>query len=393
MREAPETPHHDAIRLLWMVFLTFGAQIAFLIAGRWLHGGEHASLIFAQFNDFACFRDGARAWLSGGDPYHVWGFVTPPPSLLFSALLAPWNSPLTVQVIRSINVVLLVWALRRYAAAVGLARGQQALFLLASAIFFSTQESVRECNLDVLMLVLLVLTFTLPGKSGGAVALAASIGTKVYSAVFLPVMLRLRQWRSAGIAALTLCLLMLPFHRLWMLAYQALMHRSNRFWNLSIAPASLVLPWLGGDARVESVAALLLNEFIAITFTLALVRDRSRKLTPQTLARYAPWMLSLPSLVFSYVGVQALPVLAALLATAHRRALRRAEWCILAGFLLLGIHLERVVCVLPLDFGTFYFVRQHASMVQSLGVILMIAGTCLTPGGEDVTSPTQPVQR
>jgi hypothetical protein len=376
----PRASHRDAARLLGLVFVVFGAQLILFLAARLFHWG-HSSWIWAQPTDLAFFRDGARVWLSGGNPYEINGFVTPPPSLLFSAPLAALGRPLADHIFISVNLVLLTWSLRRYAAAVGLARREQALFLLTAAIFFSTQESIRQCNLDVLMLALLVLTFTTRGKSSGALALGASIGAKAYSVLFLPVMLRFRQWRPVGIAVLTFCLLLLPFYRLWTSAYHALLFRSGRFWNVSIAPASLVYPLLGGDAKVESLATLLLYEFLAITFIVALIRDRNPETSPQTLGRYAPWMLAMPSLVFSYVGVQALPVLAVLLGTSQRRPLRRSEWCILAGFLLLGIHAERIACALPLAYDSFRYWRAHVTMIQAAGVVLMIAGTCLTPVG------------
>jgi hypothetical protein len=376
---APRAAGRDAAKLLGLVFLVFGAQVALLLAARLFHWGGHPSWIWVQVTDLAFFRDGARVWLSAGNPYGINGFVTPPPSLLFSAPLTALHRPLADHAFIFANVLLLVWSLRRYAAAVGFALREQMLFLLAATIFYSTQESVREGNLDVLMLALLVLAFTTRDSSRGAVALGASFGAKFYSALFLPVMLRFRQWRSLGVAVLTFCLLLLPFHRIWIPAYHALIFRGGRFRSISIAPASLVYPLLGGNAKIESLATMLLYEFVAITFLVALIRDRSQRPSPRTLGRYAPWMLAIPSLVFSYVGVQALPVLAVLLEAARRRPLRRSEWCTLAGFLLLGIHAETIVCALPVAFDTFQFWRMHAAMIQSAGVVLMIVGSCLTP--------------
>jgi hypothetical protein len=36
---------------------------------------------------------------------------------------------------------------------------------------------------------------------------------------------------------------------------------------------------------------------------------------------------------------------------------------------------------LPLAHGRFLFWRAHGAMIQAAGVVLMIAGTCLTPVG------------
>jgi hypothetical protein len=378
----PPRPSRDAARLLWTLFAVFGAQMLLLLGSSLFHFGGHPSWIFAQPTDIFFFQDAAQAWLKSGNPYLRDGFVTPPPSLLFSLPLVPFSRPLADHLFLFANVLLLGWSLYRYATVLGLRRGDRAFVLCAAAIFFSTMESVREGNLDVLMLALLILAFTMRAN-GGAIALGASIGAKAYSALFLPVLLRLRQWRMVAVTVATLCVLMLPFHRLWLPAYHALQFRGGRYWGLSIAPATLVLPFLGGDARREEIATWLLVELLATSFLIALLRDRSRRVTPQTLARYAPWMLSAPSLVFSYVAVQALPVLMLLLATARRRALRRAEWCIFLGFLLLGVHVERIVCALPMAETTFRLIRDHAAMVQSLGVVLMIVGTALNPCSED----------
>ena len=275
----PQASRRDATRLLKLVYVVFGAQIIlflilFLVATVF-HWG-HPSWIFIQPTDLVFYRDAARELFSGGNPYEtngVNGFVTPPLSLLFTAPLAASGRPLADYIFMSVNLVLLIWSMRRYAAAVGLARREQMLFLLAATLFFSTQESVRSGNLDVLMLTLLVLTFTAHGKPCGPIALGASIGTKAYSGLFLPVLLRFRQWRPIGITVLALGILLLPFYRLWTSAFHALLFRGGRFWNVSISPASLVFPI--GDAKLESFATMLLYEFLAITFIVALIRDRS----------------------------------------------------------------------------------------------------------------------
>jgi hypothetical protein len=90
-------------------------------------------------------------------------------------------------------------------------------------------------------------------------------------------------------------------------------------------------------------------------------------------------MLALPTLVFSYVGILALTVLASLLAMARKRALRRAEYCRFIGFLLLGIHVAHTTNLMPLPFDTYH----GSTLVQSAGVVLMIIGTCFSPSYED----------
>jgi hypothetical protein len=171
-------------------------------------------------------------------------------------------------------------------------------------------------------------------------------------------------------------LLLLPFHSLWLSALHALIGRNSASSPGSISPATLIA-MLQGD--VSHSGSHLYLAFWAVTFSIALYRDSSRELSPHILARYIPWMLALPAMVFSYVGVLAIAVLASLVATARKRPLHRAEQCVFIGFLLLGIHVERVTNVLPLTLVTYLYFRMHAAVIQSCGVVLMIIGTCLSP--------------
>jgi hypothetical protein len=61
------------------------------------------------------------------------------------------------------------------------------------------------------------------------------------------------------------------------------------------------------------------------------------------------------------------------------RAARVFLVCILAGFLLLGIHVEHATNLMPLTYTAYRFFRGYASVVQSFGVVLMILGTCFSP--------------
>jgi hypothetical protein len=226
--------------------------------------------------------------------------------------------------------------------------------------------------MDGLMLALMIAAFSVRRRLWGAPWLAFSIGLKLYSIVFLPVALRRRQWRFAALTAATLVAFLLPFHKLWPAALLALVGRDGRYLPGSIAPATLVYSFLGEVSRARMGLCLL---FWAITFGVALYRDHERELSAHTLARYVPWMLSVPALVWSYVGVLALAVLASLVATARRRRLHRAEYCCFAGFLLLGTRVGQVTDYIPLT----YDFRDHAAVVQSFGVVLMMIGMCLTP--------------
>ena len=370
----------QSARLLRIVLLVFGGQIFILAAVYLLLMREGSSSgLLAQTFDFGYFYNGARAWLAGRDPYREFGFITPPPSLLIPSLFARLSLARATTVFLVCNLVLIPLALWWYAGALRLPLRERALFLIASALFISAQQSVRGGNMDGLMLVLLIAAFSVRRRLWGAPWLAASITLKLYSIILVPVALRRRQWSFAAFTALAALLLLLPFHGLWRPSVHALLARNGGYSPASISPAPL-FAMLQGD--VSRSGSHLYMVFWVVTFFLALYRDSSRELSPHALARYVPWMLALPALVFSYVGVLATAVLASLLATAHRRPLRRAEQCVFLGFLLLGIHVERVTDVLPLTYDTYLFFRMHAAVIQSCGVVLMIIGTCFSPCGE-----------
>ncbi len=367
--------------LLRVVLLVFvGQLLAFFIANKLFGSGYSVfSVPFDGGWDFTLLHQGARAWLAGRDPYRLWGFVTPPLSLIIPALLSPLSVDLATLVFVCGNLVLVPLALWWYARALRLEWQERVLLLLVWALFISAEECMRGGNMDGVMFVLLVAAFSARRRVSGAFWLAASMATKLYSIILLPVALRRRQWRFAALTVGLALALLLPFHRLWPSALHALAARNARGAHASIAPSTLFFALLGGPGKA---AKILFLAFWAITFIVALYRDRGSEFTPRTLARYIPWMIALPAQVFSYEGVLALAVLASLAATARERPLVRAEYCCSVGFLLLGIHVERVTDLMPLSYGTSQWFWVHQALVQSCGVVMMILGTCLAPSAE-----------
>jgi hypothetical protein len=325
--------------------------------------------------DFTYFYNGAQAWLAGRDPYHEFGFITPPLSLLIPALLAHLSLARATLCFLCGNLVLVPLSLWWYAGVLRLQLQEKVLLMLAAVLFVSAEESVRGGNMDGLMLVLLIAAFSVRRRLWGAPWLAFSIGLKLYSIVLLPVALRRRQWRFAALTSATLVALLLPFYRLWPAALHALVGRDGLYLPVSIAPATLLYAFWGELSRARMELCLVLW---AVTFCIALYRDSERRLSANTVARYVPWMISVPALVWSYEGVLALAVLASLVATARRRRLHWGEYCCFTGFLLVGIRTVQITNYIPLT----YDFRDHAAVVQSFGVVLMMLGTCLTPGGE-----------
>lgn len=366
--------------MLRIVLLVFGGQIAVLYCVHFLFtSGASIFGAFFQSFDFVYFHNGARAWMAGRDPYTSFGFVTPPLSLVIPALLARLTLARATFIFLCLNVVVVPLALWWYTGALRLRLAERVLLMLCGVLFISAQECVRGGNMDGLMLTLLIAAFSVRRRLSGTVWLAASIALKLYSIILLPVAVRRRQRSFTGCTLLALLVLLLPFFHLWPSAIHALFARDARFLQMSIAPPMLLYSLLGNFSSTGKRFCL---AFWLITFGCALYADRERELAPATVARYVPWMLAWPALVYSYEGILALTVLAALVATARQRPLRRAEYACFVGFLLLGIHVEHVTNLMPLTGENYEFFRNHASVIQSLGVVLMMLGTCLSPCGK-----------
>jgi hypothetical protein len=115
------------------------------------------------------------------------------------------------------------------------------------------------------------------------------------------------------------------------------------------------------------------------TYLWTLWRDRGRQLNLALVARYAPWMFAWPALVFPYVGVLALVVLAHLLQVAQRRPLSRVEYCRFFGFLMLGLQLDQITNGLPLTAGADIFCH----ILQPMGVAVMMLSSCMETVGPE----------
>ena len=347
MHRNPHPPSPREVMLLRIVLLVFGGQIVVFFA---LHAlfptGSSVFGVFVDGWDYHYFYQAAHAWLAGSDPYRsVFGFVTPPFSMTVPLLLAHFSPDRAALFFRGFNLVLVPVSLWWYATALRLQLQAADTSLLSATLFISAHECVHGGNMDGMMFALLVAAFSVRRRLCGIALAWRQPGDQGLLGHFFAcrskeaaVALR-RIQRDAGFV------LLLPFHGLWGSALHALMGRSARYLQFSIAPATLVYALRGG---ITPGGSLLCSAFWVATLAIVLYRDHDRELSPGTLARYIPWMLAYPALVFSYVGVLALAVLASLVATAHRRPLHRAEQCVFVGFLLLGIHVEHATNLLSL---------------------------------------------
>lgn len=381
---------------LRVLMLLLGGQIvALCVACKISTGGWNALRVAWVGCDLVFYHRAAIAWLAGCNPYGVRGFVTPPPSLLPALLLTHWTALRASDIFFWTNLALIPAAVWWYARALGLARTERTLLSILSLMLLSTIELIHGGNMDGLIFVCLVLAFTLRGRTASSLAFAFAIGLKLYPAALLAALARRWQWRRTLLVLLWLFVLMLPFVHWWTASIHALAYRQWRFDVRTIAPAGILhlvyglTSFTGYDSRGTQLTCL---SFWVVTLLVALATDRERAVTPWTLARYVPWLVAWPTLVYPYVGVNLLPVPVALAATLARRAWNRAEWMSLAGFLLFAFRLEQFTNLMPVrDYSHYWNI---GSAVQASGVILMMFGSCLnTSGGslEDAHETCQPL--
>jgi len=357
-------------RLLLILFL---GQIAlYLMASLVFDYGTLRLRGFGTGDDFHFFYGAAGYWLSGASPYLEDAYVTPPPAMLPAALLHRLPMETALLVFNLVTLPLMLVGLWKFGKAMELTRRNRILYLAVAATFPPLWMTLNGGNVDGLMLTLLLFACSARRKITRVVLLACSIVVKVYSALMVVVLLRKREFAAVGLVAAACLLALLPFWRLWPEMIHALLFRTQRQnINFNISPAELfffLFRFLGPVAW-----KILYAGFWFGTFAYTLVR-RGAAAEAESLAVFAPWMVSAPLLVFSYAGIIALPALALLLRTFQDRPLRRPEWLMVTGILLLGFHPEFVANYWTLSFLTFAFLRGVVTATGCLGTSLLVIG-------------------
>lgn len=366
----PSRPVLSPARLLLIVFL---GQIAFYLMASLVfdYGALHPGG-FSAGDDYLFFHRAAQFWLSGFSPYREDAFVTPPPAMLPAALLHRFPMATAHLIFNLVNLPLLLLGLWQYGKAMALTRRNRFLYLAVAATFPPLWMTLNGGNVDGLMLILLLFAYSARRRITRAVLLACSIVLKVYSALMVVVLLRKREFAGVGLVAAACLLALLPFWHLWPEMIHALLFRTQRQnVNFNISPAELfyfLFRFLGPVVWKVLYAAFW---FGTLAYTLA---RRGAAAEAESLAVFAPWMVSAPLLVFSYAGIIALPTFALLLRAFQERPLRRPEWLMIAGFLLLGFHPEFVANYWTLSFLTFAFLRGVVTATGCLGTSLLVIG-------------------
>lgn len=356
-----------------LLLILFVGQIAvYLMASLVFDYGELRLGGFGVGDDYQFFCNAAHYWLSGVSPYREHFYVTPPPAMLPAALLHRFPMATAHLIFNLITLPLLLLGLWKYGKAMALTRRSRVLYLAIAATFPPLWMTLNGGNVDGLMLILLLFAYSARRKITRAILLACSIVVKVYSALMVVVLLRKKDFAAIGLVTAACLLALLPFWHLWPEMIQVLLSRSQRQnINFTISPAEIfffLFRFLG-----PVVWKVLYAMFWIGTFAYTLAR-RGDSADAEGLAVFAPWMVSAPLLVFSYAGIIALPALALVLRTFQDRPLRRPEWLMVVGFILLGFHPEFVANYWTLSFLTFAFLRAVVTATGCLGTSLLVIG-------------------
>jgi hypothetical protein len=370
-----------------------GRAVALLAVAQWvffqilLRNWDRVE-VAARFylgNDFEYLYKAAGLFLSGKSPYGEQSFIPLPPALYLPMALhhlSFWNALIAF---RTINFVLVVAAMLWLCHQLRLNLLNSALVLVISLTYAPFYSLLAGGNLDGLMLVLMVFACARNKWLRGAF-LGLSIGTKLYSALLLPVLVLRRRWREAVWAIAILVLVMLPFLPYWAEAFSSVLHRSSTLrldGNESPAVLFILLfgkthVWLWRSCYLLLWGGTLLTKMAADWGAPADgEEERFRTL------EYLPWMAGAPLLVFTYTGTILLPVMALLIQRNQDRKLWWAEWLTAAGFALTGIYPMVLSMMLPGRLVTTVMM-----IAAPLGISAMLIGSSAVRTGRVRAQPS-----
>jgi hypothetical protein len=330
--------------------------------------------------DFLYFYHAATAWLAGQSPYRDPQFVTPPASMLPAIALHRLPLGTAQRVFTVVTAALMGAGLWRFGGALGLTRRNRWGLLGVAAVFVPLWMLLNAGNMDGLMLALLLYASTARGKLTRAALLGASIAVKLYSGLLLVVLTVRDRLREAELVAVFAAVMTVPF---WGVLSEMAVRLTGRGEKLlavyNISPAllaELTLGWMGPWAWKVVFWTFWLG-------TLAIMLARTHKGSDaEDLAKFAPWMMAAPVLVFCYCAILALPTLALLLRSSQEGKTSPAEWRAIAGIVLLGLHPEFVPIYLHVPEIMYGPLSVVTWVMGSAGTTLLLIGMVHRTWGE-----------
>ncbi len=280
--------------------------------------------------DFKEFYDAAHVYLTGGNPYVIARFVTPPTSLVPNLLLAPFDFE-TARDLWCLASVIMLGAGGILTARAAGHRGPD-VFLTVAFLFatFPAQMLIERGNIDAL--IFLLLAFALRARPAWLAAVAWALASlmKIYPTLLAPFLWRVhgRRWLLVALAVVTV--VCATFWR-ETLAYgpHLIMRATEQLFEPNLSPVG----YFGHGFHVYALAYVALN--------LWLDRQLLSRETTTEVRRFlgSAWivpMLFFPRDVLAYVGVSLILTFVALDPLEYRlRRWQRLGLAMLEGLIMI----------------------------------------------------------
>jgi Glycosyltransferase family 87 len=362
-----------APRLLALFSLT---QFLLLVAvGQAWQSGPFPTRNFYVGFDFSHFFKSADLWIGHRSPYANPAFPAPPASLIPYVLLHRLPERTAHELFFVVMMLLVVITMGVFCYKLRLTRENTVLAFIVMFTFAPFYASLNGGNIDSLMLVLLLGAVLVRRQWIQDLLLGISIALKVYSAVILVEWIVRRRWQRFARALLAAILITVPFYPyVGDMVRRLLWRTSAEFSHENISPAAAFQALLG-HGRLAMALYLL---FWGTTFVLMLYygsKDREGTDEFETL-RLLPWMMTFPSLVLSYVGIIALPIIALLFGQSQSRELTFWERVSLVGIALLNFYPLVFARLLPLTDAAMVRCTALFNPLNAIGTTLILIGIC-----------------
>ncbi len=247
--------------------------------------------------DFKEFYDAAHVYLSGGNPYEVARFVTPPASLMPNLLLAPFSFD-TARDLWCLASVIMLGAGGVVAARAAGHRGPGVLLTVAFLFAgFPAQMLIERGNIDALVFLLLALALVARPASLAAAAWALAALTKIYPLLVAPFLWRVHGRRWPMVALFVLAVVCAVFWR-ETLAYgpHLLMRATEQRFEPNLSPVGT----FGRGFHAYALGYVALNLWLDARL---LGRDTTADVRRFLGSTWIVPMLFFPRDVLAYVGV------------------------------------------------------------------------------------------
>jgi hypothetical protein len=361
--------------MLEAVCFAFVAQVLLLVLGSLVSqvGPTFVGRAGGGFSmDYGDFYLAARYHAAHRSIYSTGGFVWPPFAVLIGQLFQSMPFVIARYWWLVLNVGFVATAVIVYARQPHFTWRNTVLLMIVAASFYPTHFLLERGHVDGLMLFCLVMAFRVRHWLARSVFYGMSIGIKLYSGLLVVYLARRKRWAllAGGIAAAAV--IQLPWLGL-ALSYPGVLARRTTQWIVveNITPAPLFFTLLGWLGERGWKIAFALFWLVTLGWCLRGLKDRGEDLSDWVLL--APWMISMPLVVYPYSAVLTLPLLAYQASRVKDLHWKAPEWIFVSGFLLLGVQQNAWIELLV----TMGAPGAWVYLLNSLGTALLMVGCCL----------------